>query len=201
MSRVLDPELQALIDGGHCEDHTAIIITLGDDSVVHLATAAAVAEVDGEEESFAAQLKESDGLQMSLTSESDNQQLRIQNVDKLFGQQLTSVSNALEGATAELGHIFRNPDTGAVYYDPKMPGEVMSGAVTENAVDLPFVGDIYAAQVVTDPIAAVFPYQNPPATGPNLDRDPDDTRDPNDPSRMPWKGRLPGDTGFLFLHE
>lgn len=195
MPRVLDPDLQSLIDSGHCEDHTAIVITLGDGTIVHFATAETLVEVEGAEQTFAPQLRESDALQMSVNQALDNQQLRIQNVDMVFGQQLTSVSNALEGATAILVHLFRDPATSTVYYDEKMPGDVLAGAVAEESVELRFVGDIYAAQVVTDTIASVFPYQNPPATGPSVIRDPDDIRDP-DLNPWRWKGRLPNDTGW-----
>lgn len=204
MSRVLDPDLQALIDAAalqlaNYETHTAIVLTLGDGSaVLYFSTALETVGANV----FQAELDESDPLKMSLDGLAfDSQGLKVQNVSQVFGQQLTSASEALEGATAVLAMIFKDVDTDEVFYDEKMPGDVMAGAVSQNVAELPFVAEIYAAQVVTDTIASVFPYQNAPAIAPVLG-DPNDLLDPNN---LPGVGgirfgggRLPTDPGFGF---
>ena len=189
MSRVLDPELQALIDSGHCEDHTAVVITLGDGTTI-LRLATAEVNVDGD--LFLANLKETEGLKMSLTRAYDRTKLSAQNVDKVLGQQLTGMTNSLEGATAMLGHIFIDPRTGTVYYDEKLPGDILTGQVDEETVELSFVADIYGGMVVGDTVGSVFPYQDPTPAEDHID--PNDLIDPND--RWHWWleddfGRLP----------
>lgn len=145
MPRVLDADFQALIDSGHAEDHTCVVITLGNGTPLKFSTAALTAGAN----TFLGNLGESEGLKMTLTVAIDRIGLKAQNVDKILGQQITSVSNALEGATAVLGIAFRNQDgSGPWYYDEKMPGDLMTGGVDEQWVELSFVADIYGAQVV-----------------------------------------------------
>ena len=169
--RILDPALQALLDSGTCEDHTTLVITLGDGTVLRFATAELL--IGGH--TFLANLKPSDPLKMSLTSVIDSTVVRVQNVDKVFGQQLTGISNALDGATGMLGTAFIAAD-GTIYHDDKMPGDIIAGLVDET-VDPPecpikFVGDIYAGNLVGDTIAAVFPWNTAPPT--TITTDPND---------------------------
>ena len=193
MARILDPDLQALIDSGHRADHAAVIITLGDATVLRFATGRQQVGAD----LYLGELGENDPLKMSLQPTQDGCTLKVQNVDKVFGQQIASADTALNGATAMLGLIFVDEDSGDAWFDPKMPGDIIAGEVSENEVQLNFIGDIYAAQVVGDTIASVFPYQSTPAAF--IAVDPNDIRDPNDPFDIgPRHGRLLGD-GFLQM--
>lgn len=179
MPRTLDSDLQALIDTGHRADHTAVVLTLGDagPTVLHFATGQQLVGSD----LYLGELKESDALKMSLSTvgpsgnpQVDGCTLKIQNVDMVFGRQLTAASDALDGATAMLGLIFVNPDTGQTWFDPKMPGDIIGGAIDENEVPLNFVADIYASDVVGETIASVFPYQTPPVVSGIVVSDPND---------------------------
>jgi hypothetical protein len=185
----LSAELLALINSGHAEDHTCVVITLGDATILRFSTAKLSVGADA----FLGNLGPSDGLKMSLTVAIDRTGLKAQNVDKILGQQITSVSNALEGATAVLGIAFRNQDgSGPWYYDEKMPGDLLTGAVDEQWVEFSFVGDIYGAQVVGETVASVFPYQD--ATPIENLVDPNDLPgggDDGDIGPRPGRGRLP----------
>lgn len=183
----LSADLLALINSGHAEDHTCVVITLGDGTILRFSSAALTIGPD----TFLPNLGASDGLKMSLTVAIDRMGLKAQNVDTILGQQITSVSNALEGATAVLGIAFRNADgSGPWYYDEKMPGDLLSGAVDEQWVEFSFVGDIYGAQVVGETVASVFPYQD--VTPIENRRDPNDLPgdggDPIGGDRMPGRG-------------
>lgn len=172
MPRVLEPELEALIDSGHREDHTCVVITLGNATVLRFATA----ELEADGNVFIGNLGENDPLKMSLTIAIDRTSLKAQNVDQVLGQQLTSISNALEGATVMLAIAFQDQNReGPIYYDEKMPGDLMSGAVDEKWVDLPVVGELYAAQVVGETVSSVFPYQHDSVPAGSI-VDPDDLR-------------------------
>jgi hypothetical protein len=169
--RILDPELQALLDTGVCEEHTTLVITLGDGTVLRFATAELL--IDGH--TFLANLKPSDSLKMSLSNVIDSTVLRVQNVDKVFGQQLTGISNALDGSSGMLGIAFIDGE-GTIYHDDKIPGEIIAGLVDETTdppeCPIKFVGDIYAGQLVGDTIASIFPWSTAPPTVA--------TTDPND---------------------
>jgi hypothetical protein len=156
--RVLDSNLQALIDTGHREDHTALVLTLGNGRTVRFATADIAIGID----EFQPELAENDVLKISFDLASNGQTLKVQNVDRVFGRQLAGATELLEGASAVLGMIFRrNPDTGDVWFDPKMPGDVLAGQIDENAVELKFVADLNAGSISGVPIASIFPYSNP----------------------------------------
>jgi hypothetical protein len=176
MSRTLDPDFQALIDTGHFERHTAVVITLGDDdeTVLRFARSETPVGVDV----FLALLGESDPLRMSLQGQAtDRQGLKAQNLDGILGQQLTGISNALEGATAVLGVIFQDQDhLGPIFYDEKMPGDIVAGAVDRQWAELNFVGDLYGGQIVGVTVGAAFPYQQTVAPAQVL-LDPNDLRD------------------------
>ena len=168
MSRTLSAEAQALLNTGHIEGRTAVVITLGNGTVLRLSSAEFT--IDGQ--LFTADLEETDALKMGLdTTAVDRTTLKIQNVDKLFGQQLTGASDALEGATAMLGFAFReaNNPNAPWFYDEKMPGDIIAGAVDQNRVELKFLADIYGALVVGETVSSVFPYQQEKAIAPRVD--------------------------------
>jgi hypothetical protein len=170
MPRTLSAGLQALIDSGQREDHTCVVITLGNGTVLHFATA----ELTAGGHFFIGNLGENDPLKMGLTVAVDRTNLKAQNVDKVLGRQLTGISNALEGATAMLAIAFQRQDrTGPIYYDEKMPCDVMTGAVDERWAELPVVGELYSAQVVGDTVSSAFPYQQDAAPTPIINN-PDD---------------------------
>lgn len=182
----LSADLLALINSGHAEDHTCVVITLGDGTILRFSTAALTIGAD----TFLANLGASDGLKMSLTVAIDRLGLKAQNVDTILGQQITSVSNALEGATAVLGIAFRKQDgSGPWYYDEKMPGDLLTGAVDETWVELPFVGDIYGAQVVGETVGSVFPYQDVIPIESRVDPNDIPGGPLDDPDTMPRRGR------------
>lgn len=210
MARELNPECQAVIDSSGTvdsrrSDHTAVIITLGDDegTVLRFATA----EIEVGEDVFQGLLGESDPLKLSLQPAQDGCTLKITNVNMVFGRQLTAASSALDGATAILGLIIVDKVTGEAWFDPKMPGDIIAGQVDENEVLINFVGEIYAAQVVGETIASVFPYQSTPATTGVVSGggDPNDLLDPNrgggGDDLIFIRGRLPDDgrLGFLLM--
>jgi hypothetical protein len=188
------------------EDHTAVIITLGildeDDEPIVLRLATGERQVG--DDLFLGKLRENDPLKLSLLPAQDGCTLKVDNTDMLFGQQLTSASEALDGATAILGLIIVDKDTGDAWFDPKMPGDIIGGQVDEIEVPLNFIGEIYAAQVIGETDASVFPYQSTPAANGVITGDPDDLRDPNrDPGSgdiFPIRGRLPDDPTLGFLH-
>jgi hypothetical protein len=195
MARVLDPDLQDLIDTGHYESHTAVVITLGDagETELHLATA----EFSVGAQPFLAQLGENSPLKMSLTNATDRTGLKAQNVDGVIGQQLTGLPGALDGATAVLGMAFQDQQRlGPIFYDEKLPGDLLAGAVDKEWAEFAFVADIYGGQVVGETVSSVFPYQDnsrPIGSGP----DPDDLPDRGDPDGPPGRGRIPIGTGFI----
>jgi hypothetical protein len=197
MPRTLDTDLQALIDTGHREDHTAVVLTLGDGTVLRFATGQQLVGSD----LFVGELKENDPLKMNLTPQQDGCTLNVQNVDMVFGRQLTAALDKLDGATAVLGLIIVNPDNGQAWFDPKMPGDIISAAIDENQVQLNFIGDIYIAQVVSETIASVFPYQTPPVASGIVASDPNDILNgpPIGPSIGVGGGRLPDDPGMGFI--
>ncbi len=192
MPRELIPEIEAMIESGHCEDHTAVVITLGDGSPpLRFATA----EQQVGSDVFLGKLRESQGLKMSLTAEFDQQIVEASNVDKVLGQQLTSVSNALEGATAKLGTIFVDEATGDAFFDEKLPCDVFTGAVDENGSALELVADIYSPRIVGVTVASVFTWNDRVPV--ESIQDPNDIpRGPFDPHNPfdPWQrdGRIPG---------
>ena len=194
MSRSLEAGLTTLINSGHCEDHTVLTITLGDGTVLRFATASLV--ISGN--TYLANLGESDALKMSLTQALDRMNLKAQNVDKALGQTILGIPTALEGASAMLGVAVKAQDgSGPLYYDDKMPGDLLAGEIDEQWVNLTFVGDLYAGQVIGELVSQIFPYQQ--------DSQPTQTlRDPNDIGPIgprpggidfdPWgprRGRLP----------
>lgn len=203
MARSLPTWVADLIATGHREDHTAIELTLATGPSVYFATG--LIEVnDPEVQLYQAELRESDPLKMDLAQAQDGCTVRIQNVDMVFGQLLTSAGDALDGATAILGLIIVDPATGDAYFDPKMPCDVIADAVDEKEVPLNLIGEIYAAQVVGETWASDFSFLNAPgstAAPPIIVADPNDLRDPNDPFGIgPNRGRLPDDPSLGFLH-
>lgn len=193
MGRALDPDLQALIDGGHVESHTAARITLGDDTVVRFATG----EFEVGEEFYSGEIDEMEPLKMSLTNAIDRTQIKIQNVTRVFGQQLTSAMDRLDGATAMLGIAFRNQNgVGPWYFDEKIPGDVLAGQIDENQVPLNFVGETYGAMIVGETVASVFPYQQErtPFSGFS---DPNDLVNPNPGGSGGFSG-YDGDRGRIL---
>lgn len=210
MARILDPDCQAVIDSSGTvdsrrEDHTAVIITLSDEdeTVVRFATA----EIEVGDDVFLGKLAENDPLRLSLQPSQDGCTLKVDNTDKVFGQQLTSASEALDGATALLGLIIKDKVSGDTWFDPKMPGDIIAGQIDEKEVLQNFIGEIYAGRVVGESIASVFPYQSTPATSGVAagGGDPNDLLDPNrgnDGSGLILiRGRLPDDPdrGFLLV--
>lgn len=186
MPRTLDPAAQELIDGGHVDDHTAVVITLGTGTVLRFATAGFIYGGN----TWLGVLEETGTFKMNNDVQAvDRAMLKVTNVDLAFGQEVTSASEALEGATAMLGYAFRAQDgSGPWYYDEKMPGDIVAGAVDENIVELSFIGDIYAGQIVGEIVSEVFPYQQ--ESGARLrPSDPNDLPVPDDIPRGP--GRFP----------
>lgn len=191
MARELDPDLVTLINSGSCEDHTTLVLTLGDGvTVLRLATAELL--IDGE--TFTAALKDSQGLKMSLDRVTDRIMLVVQNVDTVFGQLITASESALEGATGVLGIAFVDGG-GTVFYDEKLSGDVIAGAIDENEVELNFVADIYAALVVGETVASVFPYMATPPT--EIVTDPNDLGPGGDPGGDSFGGFGIGNGGGI----
>jgi hypothetical protein len=193
MPRDIEEGLQALLDSGSFRRWTAIVITLGNGTVLRFSRA----EFEAGGHTFLARLGESGALLMSLQGQStDRQDLKANNVDKVLGQQVIG-AGALDGATAMLAVAFQHRSgEGPIYYVEKMPGDIVSGAVNRPSVKFSFVGELYGAIIAGEKVGAIFPYQDTAQTAiapiRRIPNDPNDLPDPNDPDNPGRRrGRLP----------
>lgn len=196
MARDIDPELQALLDSGQFRRWPAIVITLGDGTVLRYSRA----EFEAGGHIFSPRLADAGTLKMSLQGQAtDRQSLEISNLDLVLGQQVIAVE-ALDGATAMLATAFQHSSgTGPIYYVEKMPGDITTAPVSRERVKLEFVGELYSTIIGGERVGAIFPYRNDaetasPSTSPRyVPSDPNDIPDPNDDGTGRRHGRLPID--------
>lgn len=166
MPRVLDPNLTALINSGHCEWFSTVDITLTDGTQVHLATEQRTVNSIN----YIAKLSGLDPLILSLTHEQDYVVFKVANVDQIMGQTLTGATRMLDGATATLGIVFVS-DTGILYYDPKIQGDVLSGDVTDQDVSFELVTATDSVVISGRTVASAFPWREPLQPAPTSNPD------------------------------
>lgn len=162
MPRDLSPALAALLASGNCKSHDTVGVTLGDATQFYLATASVV--VDGRP--YLPTIEEVAPLQLGLTPAVDKATFKVQNVDLVMGQAVTGQTNAMDGAEAVLGIVFVDLESGATYYDERMPGQIAGNEVVEKSVTFNVISDISAAQIGGRLISDVFPFSDVPVSAP-----------------------------------
>jgi len=183
MPRDIPDELQALLDSGTVRRWPAIVITLGDGTVLRYSKA----EFEAAGHTFQPRLADAGSLKMSLQGQStDRQELQISNLDLVLGQQVVT-AGMLDGATAMLATAFQHSSgEGPIYYVEKMPGDITTAPVSRDRVKLNFVGELYGTIIAGERVGAIFPYSQDTETAvPQVTPiDPNDLEDPNgDPFR------------------
>jgi hypothetical protein len=172
MPRELSPELEALINSGHCRQYSTVDLTLTGGTPLYVSTGEIVVERDGEPVQYAAQISEASPFEMELNEREDQVTFNFQNVDQVMGRALTGSERRLDGARGMLGIAFQDTETGATFYDPKMPGEIATGIIDQNAASFTLLSDVDATVISGRTLSTVFPWREPLSTAP--DSDPDD---------------------------
>lgn len=164
MPRTVAPALRTLIDSGHCQWGSTMVLTLTDGTILRLSTIEH--EIDGHE--FLARLSQLDPFVMAVTREQDSVTFKADNTDLTIGYTLTGQERVLDGATGMLGIIFINEDTGEVFVDDKMPGDLMAGDVTQPDVTFELVSALDSVIVGGATVASLFPWREPSTPGPHI---------------------------------
>lgn len=195
MPREVHPNLQALIDSGHCNQHSAIDVILKDGTTFYLSTGELLVGI----KQYKADIDDIGEFSMSLDPEVDEIEFDVQNIDYLMGRTLTGFDTPLAGAEGILGIIFINPTTLAIFYDAKMKGEIITGEVSDTVVEFQLASKPDVVYVSGRAIASEFPWREPvhvvPSFNPNDLPGRPDPEDPEGPRRFP--GRY-GDYGDLM---
>lgn len=158
MPREINPSLQALIDSGHCNQHSTIDLELkGEPDPLLLSSGELLIGV----KQYKAVLKDVEEFSTSVDAEVDNVEFDAQNVDFIIGHTLTGFDNPLAGAEGILGIIFINRLTAAMYYDAKMRGELVTGEVGDTAVEFQIIADPDIAFISGRTIAGEFKWREP----------------------------------------
>jgi hypothetical protein len=161
--------LDALIEASAVRQVFTLDVQLKSGEELHLATA----PVTIGDNLYAPVLKEPGVVKLSAFADDDSQALKVSNVEYEFGQALTGAENALDGARATSGLLFVDDEGGGQWYDERMPGELLAGEVTEEAVSFDLVDELYAVVVAGERVVDVHPFRQPPA--PVVRPDPNDT--------------------------
>jgi len=197
--RELRPELQALINSGHCNWATAIDIILTSGTQLHLSSSELFIDRFGVLRNYLAKLRAEDirSLEMSLDVESDQIEFAAANTDMVIGRALTSNVRELDGARATRGVIFIDTNLdfseGQHIYDATLPGELSSSEVTDEAVSFSLISDVDSVVVSGRTIASEFQWRQPINTIPEFDPNdnPGGDLDPNDfPGRRGRYGEM-----------
>lgn len=193
--RELRPELQALINSGHCNWHSTVDLVLTDGNQLHLSTGEIAVNRFGKVEQYLSRL-DRNGVQefsMSLDIEIDSVDFKISNVDLIIGRLLTSSVRRLDGAEGILGILFleKGQPISQAIWDAKMPGQLIAGEVRDEAVDCSLVSVIDSITISGRTIASEFQWQEPISNAPNVNPDftPTNPRDPFGPGETPRSGR------------
>ena len=83
-------------------------------------------------------------IRSSLTRSADQTMVELQNVDTLFGKELLSIQEAFHGASALVGRYWRDLDGGQEWHKVMLTGVAGVLPITETAVQLSIVSDVYA---------------------------------------------------------
>ena len=193
MGRVLDPALQALIDRARADSGApaglrqvfTLDVQLNDGTEIHLATA----PVTVGDNLYAPILAEPGVLRLSMFADDDAQAPKVSNVDPSFGETLCAAVNALDGARATSGVLFVNDAGGVQWFDERLPGELLGGEVTEEAVPFDLVDELYAITVAGERVVDIHPFRQAPA--PAVRPDPNDNAPGGLPRPDPAGGWMP----------
>lgn len=183
MARDVSEGLRALLDSKRFESHLCFAITLRDDTPLYFASSRALVDLGDETVEFIPMFKgeDLDALKMSLTEVVDRVAVQFQNVDREIGQTVSGSDNLFNNAIGVHGIIFIDLDTGDVYFDEKIPGDMVPGLVHEEKAAFTLYSDLEMGQIAGTTLGEAFPSSEPVAV---VDRP-----DPNDlPSVDPSGG-------------
>lgn len=166
MPRELRPELEALIATGHCNWHTTIDVVLTGDVVLHLSSGEIFVNRFGVTRQYLGKLTNVQRLDMSIDISVDQMLFDVANVDTIVGQTLTGADRRLDGARATVGALFIDPNdpdfaAGQHIYDARMPGELVTGEVSDPAVGFTLTSDIDVVEIAGRTIASEFQWREP----------------------------------------
>ncbi len=195
MPRELRPELETLIESGHCNWHTAIDIVLTGGTPQYLSTGEIHVDRFGIDRQYLAKLRPDVApLTMSVDEEIDEISFKVANVNMEFGREFTGAVRRFDGARATRGVIFIDRDLdfddNQHILDQNFPGELQASEVSDESVAFSLVSDIDSVIVSGRTIASEFQWREPISTTP--------LRDPSDilPPVLPGgPGRDPYDIG------
>lgn len=196
--RELRPELQTLINSGHCNWATAIDMILTSGTQLHLSSTQLFVDRFGVNRQYLGKLRDIGAVDMSLDIEADQMEFGVANTDMVMGRTLTSNVRELDGARGTRGVIFIDTDLdfedNQHIYDSTLPGEFLSSEVSDEAVGFSLISDVDAVVIAGRTIASEFQWQQPISNVPEFDPNDLPGRDPLDPD-FP---RRPGRYGELM---
>lgn len=172
MPRELRPELEALINSGHCNWQTTLDITLTSGTPLHLSSCETFIDRFGVTRQYLARLVSDKirPLDISMDIETDGMEVAVTNADPAFGQQFTGAERELDGATAIRGVMFIDRDLpfedGQHILDLNFPGELIAGEVGEEEVNFELVSEIDSVIVAGRTIAEEFQWREPVSAQP-----------------------------------
>lgn len=165
MPRELRPELEALIESGHCNWHTAIDLELTSGTELHLSTGEIFVDRFGIERAYLAKLRDVGQLDMSMDIEVDQIAFKVANVDMVAGRLFTGATRQLDGAQGSRGVIFIDRDAdfslGQHILDQNFPGELVAGEVSDETVDFTMPSVVDTVIVPGRTIASEFQWREP----------------------------------------
>lgn len=157
MARTASPEIDALLESGAFESHLYLDITLRDGTLLHFSKA----RFDAGATEYLGRVTEFDTLKMSLTEIVDHMNVRLSNIDKEMGQSVTGASNLFNNAMCVHGMAFKDPVTGAVHLDEKIPGDIVPGDVEDETVSATFYSEIEMGFIAGTTLGEAFPFSEP----------------------------------------
>lgn len=178
MPRELRPQLEALIASRHCSWQTTMDIILTSGLPLFFSSSDIFVDNFGKTQQYTAKLRQDSvgALSLSQDIEADMMEFGIDNLDKIFGQLFTGAVREFDGAQAIVGTLFvdpQNPDfeLGEHYWDPKMPGDLVSSEIKDLKVDLTLTSTIDSTIIPGRTIASEFQWREPighiPVSDPN----------------------------------
>lgn len=93
-------------------------------------------------------LRETGDFKQSLTSAIDRVDVKIQNVDLVFGLKFSGQIGALHGARAVVGRYWRDLRNGAEYHKRLLTGVVVSAPGDDESVTLTVVSELFASRQI-----------------------------------------------------
>jgi len=193
------PELLALINSGHCSWHTTYDFVLTDGNQMFLSTGDIHVNRFGKNQQYISKVTPDVGeLSMSAGLESDTQEFKVENVDLVIGQLLTSNVRRMDGSDVLIGILFIDttlPLSQAIW-DARMPTILAVGEVADEEITFSVVSSIDILQVAGRTISNEFPWQEPisvtPPSDPNDIPIDDGGGRYGDPIDLPIEGWGPG---------